>query len=750
MAAAAAERKLRDAQAHFGEELSTAQVEADTLQTRLEDQKVAAKKAAAAAERNLRDAQAHSGEELLTARVEADTLQARIRRKDSEIKRLKELAEEACEAKVVVNMEKNELYQAKVKADEKVEQIQAENRALQSQRDVAESNISGANGRAKGLEDLLKVTEKSADTWKEAYESAQEDARDRVLSAYDIATPEYPEENQQTLTTAPKEAESTTAIEPLREEGQVDRKSRQLMAKVEELNLALEEERQSRKAWENDIRRQCSKEKEEALAKARDDLPTSQKAAIEQDVRRECQLEMDKTLSDEREHIRVQWTSWAVSLRGQFAVNLKARTNEELDKSRRKASAERKKRSKVTKHQAKCVVRQAVSRSIEVERSLIQKELRSQFQTELSNYKTNFENEHAKAQTQSESQSGAGAISEASLHQEIYNRDQQIASEKEKTKQAYDDLRQSRANHQADREENQRLSQRVMAYESQEAIAGQSKSDPQIALTAQNLVRASKLLAEVAVMGLDGFHLEQLNELLTANKLIADLRLTIEDDQPIDPGAFQGRVDRLIMRSYGFDDLDARERPALHAQLEEAYQTVVCLSEILKHESGEGVEMKLLERIYRDRIKGKGKQGTFLGPGKASGPSFASNGAQLAPSATLAVETNTATSGLNPDHQPALSNTVAPPTSHYPNVLSSSSTAPSSNPIAAPVSQDVPDDISPAAALALQSLDPANASTLDNFVLDDIDWSDPDMYNLDVDGESFARQIAGIGGGRMG
>ena len=713
-------------------------------ETRLKDQKVAAEKAAAAAERKFRDAQAQFREESLTAQVEADTQQMRIRQKDPEIDRLNDLAEEAWEAERTAIREKDELHYAKMEADEHVERLQAENQRLKSQRDMAESKVSGAEGRAKGLGDQLKVTEKSAERWKTAYNNAQEDARDKILSAYAVVTPIVSEENQQTFMTASTEVGSTIAVERLREKEETDDKNRQLTVKVEELKFALEAEKRSQKARENDIRRQCSKEKEEALAEARDDIGTSQQATMDQDIRRECQLEMEKALSDEREHIRVQWKSWALSLRGQFAVNLRARTNEELKKYHRKASAERKMRSKVNKRQAKCVLRQAVSRAVEVERSLIQKQLRSQFQTELSNYKTQSEAAHAKAQTQSESRNGAGSTSQISLHQEIYKRDQEIESEKEKTKKAHEEKRQSEADNKHIREENQRLSRKVMAYESQESMAGQSTSDPQIALTAQDLVRASKLLAEIAAMGLEGFHLEQLNELLSANKLIADLRSTIEEGQWLDHEAFQQRVTRLMLRSNGFDALDPRERPTLHAQLEEAYKTVVSLSEILKPDPGDSTKMELLERIYGDKGKGKGKQGTILGPAAASGPSFASNGGQIATSSAPADGSNPAVSGLNNDQQTGLSNATAPTTTHTLNVHSSSTTL---NPNTTQ-SQDAPEDIDSATAHALQGLDQMNSGTLEPFDLNSIDFTDPIWLNLDVTSEAFMSQIASIANGQ--
>ena len=717
-------RELKLEKVRMSDENSrTTQEQKNRLQeaeTRLEDQKMAAEKAAAAAESKFRDTQVQLDEDLLDAQVEADTLRMLIRQKDSEIERLKDLAEEASEAKVIANREKDELHHANVEGDEEVERLQAENRTLRSQSDKVETRVSGAEGRAKGLEDLLKVAEKSAERWKRAYETAQEDARDKVLSGYAAVTPGNSEEK----------AESTMAVELLREKEEIDSTNRQLRAKVEELNLTLEEQKRSQKAREEDIHRQCPKEKEEALAKARDGIATEEQATMKEDIRRECQLEMEKALSDEREHIRIQWNSWALSLRGQFAVNLKARTNEELEKSRRKASATRKTRSKVTKRQAKCVVRQAVSRAVEVERSLVQKQLRSQFQTEFSNYKTKSENEHAKAQTQSESQNGAGSTSQISLQQEIYKRDQEIESEKQKTRKAHDDLRQSETDHKTVREENRRLSQKVMAYESQESMAGQSKSDPQIALTVQDSVRASKLLAEIAAMGLEKFHLEQLNELLSANKVIADLRSTIEQGHWLDHEAFQGRINRLMLRSDGFDALDPRERPALHAQLEEAYRTVVSLSEILQRETGDGVKVELLERIYGDKGKGKEKQGNILGPGAASASSFASVGGRIATSAPRADESNTVISGgLGNDQQTGLSNNAAvPPTAHT-SALHPASTTSIPGPT---LSQDAPEDIDSATAHALQGLDPTNSDTLVHFDLNSIDWTDPTWLNLDV------------------
>ena len=713
----AAEKAAAAAETRLEEQKAAAEKAAAAAETRLEEQKVAAEKAAAAAERKFRDAQAHFDEELLTVQVEVDTLLTRIRQKDSEIERLKDQAEEACEAKAIADVAKNELEDAKLEADGQVDRLQTENQTLKSQRDEAESKVSDAEGRARGLQGLLKATERSEEGWRTAYKNAQEDARDKVLSAYAVVMSE--EENQQASMTASTEVGPTMAVELLQEKRETDHRNRQLTAKVEELNLALEEEKRSQKAREDDIRRQCNKEKEEALAKARDDTATSQQSTLEQDIRRECQLEMEKTLSDEREHIRGQWTSWASSLRGQFAVNLKARTNEEVKKYRRKASSQREMRSKVNKHQAKCVLRQAVSTAVEVERSLIQKQLRSQFQTELSNYKTKSEKEHAKAQTQSESQNGS--------NQEIHKRDQDIESWKAKTRQASDDLRQSEANNNHLREENQRLSQTVIAYESQESIARQNTSEPQIALTAQHSLQSSNLLSEIATMGLEKFHLDQLNELLSANKIIADLRSAIEENQYLDREAFQGRVERLMLRSNGFDALDPRERPSLHKQLEEAYRTVVCLSNMLESEPGEGVKMDLLEKIYGDCVKDKGKgkgkgkekeeRGAELGTGAASGPAFASNAAQIATSSAQA-------DGIN---NPGLNNThpYTPPNAHP-----SSSTA--TNPIATQ-SQTAPpppandDDISPATAHALQNVDPSE------FDLDKLDWSDPAILGLDID-----------------
>ena len=770
------QRQIRDLElekVRMSEENSRAtQKQKDLLQeaeTRLESQKVAAEQATAAAEGRFR-------EEILNAQLEANLMQTRIRQKDSEIGRLNDLAEEACEAKVVAIQEKTERYHAKVQADEQIERLRAQNRTLRSQRDHAESKVSVAEGRAKGLEDLLKVTEKSVERWKTAYKNSQEDARDKLLSAYTFLTPESSEENRKTFMTAPTEAGSTMAVELLREKEELDHKNRQLTAKIEELDLALEEEKRSQKARENDIRRQCGKEKEEALAKAREDIATSQQATMEQDIRRECQLEMEKLLSDEREHIRVQWTSWASSLRVRFAGNLKARTTEELKKHGRKASAERKSRSKVNKRQAKCVIRQAVSAAVEVERALIKKELRSQFQTELSNYKTRSETEHAKAQTQpSGSQNDAGSTSQiTALQQEIYKRDREIESEKQKTKQAHDEKRQSEADHRHVREENERLSRRVMAYESQESLASQSTSEPRIALMAQDSVRASKLMAEVATMGLDEFHLEQLNELLSANKLISDLRSTIEEDHWLDREAFQDRITRLMLRSNGFDALDPRERPALHAQLEEAYRTVVSLSEIMKPEAGDGVKEDLLERIYRDKVKGKGKgkgkgkQGASFSAASgaaASVPSSASsNGAQNAtPSSAQGYGNNTAIiSGLNNNNDQQhtrVSNTTAPPppptttTQHAPNVPHSSSSSsslstPNPNATQQQSQDDGPEDIDSATAHALLDLDLTDSGTAEPFDLDSIDWTDPTWRNLDVEAESFTGQISSIESGK--
>lgn len=61
--------------------------------------------------------------------------------------------------------------------------------------------------------------------------------------------------------------------------------------------------------------------------------------------------------------------------------------NRELQKLRRRTRPKHQKQMKVKKYQLLWVFNQAVSHAVDVERSLLQIQFRTQFQTELSNYK---------------------------------------------------------------------------------------------------------------------------------------------------------------------------------------------------------------------------------------------------------------------------------------------------------------------------------------------------------------------------
>lgn len=171
------------------------------------------------------------------------------------------------------------------------------------------------------------------------------------------------------------------------------------------------------------------------------------------------------------------------------------------------------------------------------------------------------------------------------------------------------------------KKENDRLSRTVTAYESEKSVAKHTTNEAQIALLTQEWVRAVALLMEIATLGLDEKHRALLNELVLANRVVKDIRTTIEEGALIDYEAFQNRLNLVIESSDEFENLDRMERPALHAQLEGIYLVIGGLMNILAGGRGDNTKQDLLERIYSDHVKGKGKQGAVIGAGAASGSS---------------------------------------------------------------------------------------------------------------------------------
>ena len=683
-------------------------------------QKEAAERAKAAAVSRLTEARIKHKGEMSTARSKIETLQTSTDNRMSEVIRLSDELKDARRAKRRAVEGKSDLCRAKLKANHKVRRLKAKNQASDSKRREAESKVSGAEGCAKGLQDQLRVSNKRVERLETVCKQAEEDAIDKVLSAYTVATPQAPERPQQVTTAASEDLEQSQLIELRKERDELREENRRLTDELKNWSKSWDAAVQNQETWEEEIRRQCDEEKREALGKARgNDGASSKPATMEQEVRRQCQMEKEQALN---------------SLRGQFALKIKSRTKQELQKSRHRTDTERQMRSKVKKRQVKSLVRQTVSRAVKVERSLVHVQLWTLFQTEISNHKTHLDSEHAKTRAQSDARHD-----QILLDQEIQKRDKSIDSQNSKLKQADTEKREYEDQLKRVKEENTRLSRQVIVHESQDSTARQSRGEAQITLMTQDMARAAKLLDEVSVVGLDNFHREQLSELLEANKVITDLRLTIEEGQSVDHEAFLKRMDLVMERSDHFTTLDPRERPTLHSQLEGTYWIIGSLVPILTRDPGDTTNRDLLERIYGGKGKGKGKQGTMIVPSVVSGSSVASNGERSAAPSPQANGSNLVVSGPDNSQQTGSSNYTVPTSIQTPNVHPSTSTA---NPEAIQ-SQDGPKDMDSALAHALQGVDETGLGLLEDLDLlkdvdvDSIDWNDPVFRNFDIEADPF-------------
>ncbi|KAF6220711.1 hypothetical protein HO133_003144 [Letharia lupina] len=643
----------------------------------------------------LSEAKKERVEELAAKDEEIKTLQTCIYDRDSEIRRLGAEAEDDCKAKREAIKEKDGVERAKLAADREIKKLKVENEALESKRGKADSKALEAGGRAKGLQDQLVVTEKRAAYWESLCTKKEEDAKDKVLSAYNV-------DQQPTFIPSGEEGVSVLVEQLRKENGELREKIVCLTDDIQEWARAWEAAVQGQKMWEQDIRRRCDEEKQEALDKERAKCRvTDGRDAREQDIRRECEEEKQKALAAEREIGRVQSESRTCSLRGQFAVKLKSHSNRELQRLRRRTGVEHKKQMKVRKCQVRWVFNRAVSRAVEVERSLLQTQSRTQFETEIASYKTQFESEHAISQTQSGAQNDTGPLNQVLLHEEVKKRDGYIELHKARLKEAFDAKRESESTLKTVRAENERLSRDVVAYENQKALARQTKSGAQITLMAQELARALKLFNEIATLGLDEKHRNLLNELVLANKAVRDIRSTIEEGAVVDYEDFQGRLDRVVASSDAFDYLDPRERPALHAQLVECYAVIGGLTKILAGERGDVMKEDILERIYRNSDKGKGKQGAVTGSGPASGPSFGANGGLSAAPLLQLNGNSTFPCDLNDNPQTPFSNTSTSNSTQKPTERPFTTTPKPT----APGSQNEPEYMDAATAHALQGTD---------------------------------------------
>ena len=730
-AAAAAERQLEEAQAKHEKEMSTARSKIEGLRA-TQTFTIGCERDIENLPEELSQAQKEKGEVLAPYEKAVETPKKRVDDHDSEIFRLRGQMLDERQAKRRAIEEKDKLHLASLKATRDMEILNDKYQELESEKREATSRALSAEGRAKGLQDQLWVSEKNADRWEALYQKTEEDARDKVLSAYADSIPPFSEDGQHVTTKTTEEVEILALVETLRKEKEeLQEKNDGLTADVSQWSQRWEAAVEGQETWQQDIRRQCDKEKEEALAQARaNDRAISERDTKEHDIRRQCKAEKEKALAEEREKLQILWDSRECSLKGQFAVKLRSHTNQELQKARRRTGSERNKQSKVKRCQVKCVLKQAVSRAVEVEWPLIQNDLRSQVQTELFSYKAQFEAEHAKALTELRAQNDTGSMNQVLLDQEIKKRDGYIESHKARLKQAYDEKRKSEAELKRAREENDRLSQQVIAHDSEEAMARQSGSEAQISLMTQDLVRASKLLAELAAMGLDQYHRDLLNELVLANQLIRDTRLTIEEDESVDYEDLKARLQRVVDSSDGLDDMDPRERPTLYAQLCETYLIVGGLINILAEEPGATTNQDILERIYRDKVKGKGKEGTPFAPNVISGPSVRSNGGRSAAPSPEPERSKPITSPPNGNQETDFGNNSA----QNPDVYRSTDTP---DPHIAE-SEDEPEEMDSATAHALQRYDEMDPD-MPAFDLDSIDWDDPAWLQLDPEAGLYSQ-----------
>ncbi len=696
-AAAAAESRLQEAQTEHGMALSTAESNIQELRA-AQTLTFTCGREADDLRKQLATAEKEKAEGVADKEHEIEVLQTSIDGHDSEIRRFRGEAVDARRDKTQVIAEKNRLHDAKAMTDRRVESLRAEIEILTSEKREAELRASGAEGRAKGLQDQLVVTEKRAENWETLYNQAEEKARDNVLSAYAFPTPQASEQDQRDTSTVSKEMDALLLAEKLRKEKieleklELEKKVAGLTARVGEWAQSWERAVEGRRTWEQELRRQCEEENREALAEARAKQYTTRDLdAREQDVRRQCKVEKDTALAAERENSRIQRESQLCSLRVQCAAKLKSDAIRAQEKIRRRAGTEPKKDLRIKKRQRKWVVRREVSNAIEVERSLIQKRLQGQFQTQLSAYKTQYESEHSNSE-----------------NQEIKKLNDSLELRKTELKQACNEKRDAEKSLKFVREENERLSRQVMAHQSQQSTTSQTASEKHVTLMAEEHGRALKLLDECAVMGLDDKHRRLLSELVEANKLEREIRSAIKEG-PADPDDLDRKANRLFESSDIFDSLNPSERPALHGQLKKAYEYIGAFMKVMKNRRAGTTGRNMLKSMSRGKGKQKERQGAVFG-----GPSSSSSA-----SAAASRQAN--------NLQTAFSNTPTLASTQVPNVY------PTTNPPQPPAadSQDGPEEMDSATAHALQGTDDMNEGTMEPFDLESIDWSNPMWLNLD-------------------
>ena len=609
-------------------------------------------------------------------------LQTSIHDCEAESSRVRAQAEDDRKAMREASRVKTGLERINLEADRAVKRLKRENERLENERKSAESRALAAEGRAKGLQDQLVVIQKKVDHWEALQVEMDGDARNAVLSAY---------LEHQPWTNPSKDVDVSVLVDELR------KKNAQLQTDIEQWRQVWKEAATKWDAREQGMRLE-REEKQTALdtekqrvldAENANSRTTLEQDDRERDLRRQFDVEKQNALAEERKACRIQMELLEFSLRGQAAAaKLRSLTNKGRHNEHRN-------QMKVKKCQLKWVFKRAVSQAVMVERSLMQTEFRNHFQTQLANYKTKFESEHANSPAHPGAQNDkAPTATGQALHEEIQKRDTAIEAANGKLKAAIDEKQDLEFDIKTAKAEIERLSGVSVAYESQKSLAQQTKSETQINFVVQELVRAQKLLDEIATMGLDEKHRNILSEILWANKVVKDIRSTIENNGIIDYQYFHDRLGRIIDDSDNIENPDDQERPALEAHFVETYRMVWVLIRILERKRGEHTKTELLEQIYGGNSEKK-KQSAISGSNSASGPSNVSSTKKHNSEQTL---------GTQPSPNPP-----QPDAAEH---------------------QNEPEEIDAATAHVLQGNYEADQGTSNYFDLDSIDWSDPWMLNF--------------------
>ena len=615
-AAAAVERQRKEVQARQDEEMRVANSQIGELKA-AQSSSTESRREASGLREQLAQAKKEGAERVAAKEKEIERLQTCIADRDSEIRSARADAARDRQAKREVTWEKNDLVHTRVALESQVKKLQEEKESSELRKERADSMASGAKGRAQGLQDLLRAADNRADRWGRDCKKAEESARNEVLSAYEHVPAEDPEDEQRIMRLSEEAEKYRALVKELRNENsELGKKIGSLEPMVANWERAWQEAKEGHKTWEEntdhwkeDVRGQYEKEKREAIAAERAQALLSKSPnAGEQEIRRQCETEKQSALAAEREACRVQWENQKCSLQAHFAAKLKSHTDGELQKLRRRDCFEKKHQLKVRKRQMRWMFGKAVSQAVEVQRSLLLRQFREESQRQLSDYKTGFESERTSSKAQSGGQNITGGLNQVLLNEEIQKRDTYLDQHKSSLKDAYAAKRDLEGKLKTATEENRRLSREVIAFESDKRTAKQARNEAQVTLMTREYARAVTLFSEITVMGLDEKHFKLLNDLVHANKVVRDIRTTIEEGGVVDHVYTLNLLDRIFNNSDDFDRLDPLERPALHVQMLGTYATIGGLIRIFSGERGEIVDKDILETIYGDSVKGKGKE----------------------------------------------------------------------------------------------------------------------------------------------